>query len=281
MRVGSASKILRRSVIRPAKKDGPRTGLNVRVAAALLLLAVLLLAAACAQEAVSTSEGTSPTDVTVPATNQGTSPTDVTVPPPDSPATAIYQALGWGSVYVVYRLEIENGWAYVHAIPFTTTDGPTIDTRALLRQTAGGGWEVLEVFRNEGLLTDVGQVAEDQAIPDQLKSKYSDAPAGIFPQVRPQDRLMMDAVRTALGGPDYFFNVFVLSEDQGWAYTELRALRYQQGRIIESREERALLQERKGTWTVLQMRSSTGTLQTEFVAFLKKQYPDLPASILP
>ena len=37
----------------------------------------------------------------------------------------------------------------------------------------------------------------------------------------------------------------------------------------------------KGSWITLQMKSSTGTSQREFVAFLKTQYPDVPAGVLP
>ena len=255
-----------------------------RVSLALFLHVASIPAAACARGTVPSTGGTSVTDITLPqpaSTNGGTSPTDVTIPPRDSPATPIYRALGWQNVYVLYWLQIENGWAYVHGIPFTTTEGPTIDTRALLRQAAGGAWDVLEVFRSDGLLTDVGQVAEDQEIPDRLKSKYPDAPPGIFPEVRPQDRLIMDAVRTALGGPGYLFNVFLLKEDQGWVYTELRALRYQAGRIVDSQEERALLRDVNGAWSVLQIKSSGGISQSDFVALLEKHYPDIPASVLP
>ncbi len=255
-----------------------------RISLALFLLVASTPAAGCARGTVPSTGGTSVTDITLPrpaSTNGGTSPTDITIPPPNSPAIPIYRALGWQNVYVLYWLQIENGWAYVHGIPFTTTEGPTIDTRALLRQAAGGAWDVLEVFRSDGLLTDVGQVAEDQEIPDQLKSEYPDAPPGIFPEVRPQDRLIMDAVRTALGNPGYLFNVFLLKEDQGWVYTELRALRYQAGRIVDSQEERALLRDVNGTWSVLQIKSSAGISQSGFVALLEKQYPDIPASVLP
>lgn len=114
-----------------------------------------------------------------------------------------------------------------------------------------------------------------------FKSKHPDAPAGIFPEVRPEDKLMMDGVRTALGDPGYRFNVFLLNKDKDWAYTELRALNYAAGRISESREERALLRKVDGVWTVQQMGSMEGTSQTDFIAGLKQRYPDIPAGVLP
>ena len=73
----------------------------------------------------------------------------------------------------------------------------------------------------------------------------------------------------------------MLNEGQGWAYTELRALRYQAGRIAESREERALLRQVDGVWTVQQMESMEGTSQSDFIAGLKQRYPDIPAGVLP
>ncbi len=212
---------------------------------------------------------------------QGTSVTDITMPQPDSPNIPIYRALGWDNVYVLYWLQMQDGWAYIHGIPFTTTEGPTIDTRALLRQDQTGQWQVLEKSTNEGLLTDVGQVAEDQEIPDQFKKAHPDAPAGIFPEARAEDKPIMDGVRAALGNPAYRFNVLVLKEDQGWAYTELRALRYQAGRTIESLEKRALLRQIGGVWTVQQMESMEGMSQTDFIANLKQRHPEIPAGVLP
>jgi hypothetical protein len=176
---------------------------------------------------------------------------------------------------------VDVSLAYIHAIPFTSTDGPTIDTRALLRQSTAGEWQVLEKNANEGLLTDVGAVAEDEEIPAQFKSKHPDAPAAIFPEVKPGDRLIMDAVRTALGNPRYRFNVFLLTGVGDWAYTELRALAYQTGHTIESREERALLRRIDGTWQVQLAQSADAASQSEFVAALKAQFPDVPAGVLP
>jgi len=215
------------------------------------------------------------------ATSAGTNVTDITLPFPGSPAEAVYQALGWDSVYMVYWLGIEDGWAYVHAIPFTTTHGPTLDTRALLKKTALGGWQLMEVFQWEGLLSDVGNVAVDQAIPDQIRSAYPGLPPGIFPKVDPTDILIMDAVRTALGQPRRVFNVFQLTTTGGWAYTELRALRYIGGHIVESVDQRVLLQNVGGTWTVLKMASYGQMTQAEFVAALKAQYPSVPPEVLP
>jgi hypothetical protein len=229
-----------------------------------------------------TSEATQGTGTTADQGAQGTSPTDITMPPPGSPNTAIYQALGWDNVYVVYWLQIQDGWAYIHAIPFTSTEGPTIDTRALLQQDAGGAWKVVERSANEGLLTDVGSVAEDQQIPQQFRSKHPDAPAGIFPGTRPEDTLVMDAVRAALGNPAYRFNVFVLNRSGDWAYTELRALSYQAGRIVETKELRALLQKTGGAWKVQQMGNGVdATTQQDFVNALRARFPDLPAGLLP
>ena len=255
-------------------------------------LAALCFTLGCGTAPMPPLTGSSSTEVTLsppatgsPATGgpgtQGTSVTDITMPQPDSPNIPIYRALGWDNVYVLYWLQMQDGWAYVHGIPFTSTDGPTIDTRALLRQDQTGEWQVLEKSTNEGLLTDVGQAAVDQQIPDQFKKSHPDAPAAIFPEVRPQDKLIMDGVRAALGNLGERFNVFLLSEDQGWAYTELRALRYQAGRIAESREERALLRQVDGVWTVQQMESMEGTSQSDFIAGLKQRYPDIPAGVLP
>jgi hypothetical protein len=213
--------------------------------------------------------------------NQGTSVTDITMPQPDSPNIPIYRALGWDNVYVLYWLQMQNGWAYIHGIPFTSTEGPTIDTRALLRQDQTGQWQVVEKSTTEGLLTDVGQVAEDQQIPDQFKKSHPDAPAAIFPEVRAEDKLIMDGVRAALGDPDYRFNVFLLNEDRGWAYTELRAMRYQAGRMSEALEKRALLRQIDGVWAVQQMDNIEQTAQSDFVAGLKQRYPDIPVGILP
>ena len=210
-----------------------------------------------------------------------TSVTDVTVPPPDSPAAAIYEALGWNSVYVVYWLKIDSGWAYVHAIPFTTEHGPTIDTRAMLRQNAGGGWDVVQTYKNDGLLTDVGQAAEDEAIPAQLKRDHPDAPPTIFPPVRADDRAILDAVRNALGRSEYRFNVFMLNESNGWAFVEVRALRYQAGTTVETREKAALLRFTNGSWTVMRMVDLTVAQTTGFSASLQKRYPEAPADILP
>jgi len=275
------------------QRDSPA----VKIAAATLLLAVGIAVAACGTATTSGVPGTggpatgsiettlSPPATGAPATGgpgtQGTSVTDITMPQPDSPNIPIYRALGWDNVYVLYWLQMQDGWAYIHGIPFTSTDGPTIDTRALLRQDESGQWQVLEKSTNEGLLTDVGQAAEDQQIPDQFKKSHPDAPAAIFPEVRPQDEKIMDGVRAALGNPGYLFNVFLLNDDQGWAYTELRALRYQAGRIAESREERALLRQVDGVWTVQQMESMEGTSQSDFIAGLKQRYPDIPVGVLP
>jgi hypothetical protein len=211
----------------------------------------------------------------------GTNVTDITMPPPDSPNVPVYQALGWDHVYVLYWLQIEDGWAYVHGIPFTTTEGPTLDTRALLRQDAAGTWQVVEKAVSEGLLTDVGVVAEDEQVPRQFREAHPEAPAAIFPEVRTEDRLIMDGVRTALGNPGYRFNVFLLNNLDGWAYTELRALSYVAGRASDSREERALLKNVDGVWTVQQMESMGSTASSDFTGRLKQQYPDLPAGLLP
>ena len=221
------------------------------------------------------------TSVSTDPGSQGTSVTDITMPQPGSPNIPIYSALGWDNVYVVYWVHIQDGWAYIHAIPFTSTDGPTIDTRALLRQNTAGGWQVLEKNANEGLLTDVGTVSEDQEIPAQFKSKHPDAPAAIFPEVQPGDRPIMDAVRTALGNPQYRFNVFLLNEAGDWAYTELRALAYQTGHTTESLEKRALLKKVDGTWQVQLMESADARSQSEFVAALKAQFSLVPAGVLP
>jgi hypothetical protein len=253
-----------------------------------MVLYTCLAATACGVSPVSTTAtlgpgGSSSTLSSLAANpaSQGTSATDITMPQPGSPNIPIYQALGWDNVYVVYWLQIQDGWAYIHAIPFTSTDGPTIDTRALLRQSTAGEWQVLEKSTNEGLLTDVGAVAEDQAIPAQFKNKHPDAPAAVFPEVKPEDEPVMDSVRTALGNPQYRFNVFLLNTEGSWAYTELRALAYQAGHTIESREERALLRKIAGTWQVQSMQSTGAASQSEFVAALKAQFPDIPARLLP
>jgi hypothetical protein len=258
---------------------------------ATLVACVCLAAAACGAAPVATTATLGPGDTTgtsstatgvsTAPSSQGTSVTDITMVQPGSPNQAIYQALGWNNVYVVYSVQIQDGWAYVHAIPFTSTEGPTIDTRALLRQDTSGQWQVLEKSTTEGLLTDVGAVAEDQDVPAQFKSKHPDAPAALFPEVKTGDKSIMDAVRTALGNPQYRFNVFVLNASGDWAYTELRALAYQAGRISESRDMRALLKQTGGTWQVQQMEGMDARQQSEFVAALKAQYPDIPAGVLP
>lgn len=234
-----------------------------------MLLLCCLTATAC---------GASPVPTTA---SQGTSVTDITMPPPCSPNIPIYRALGWDNVYVVYWLQIQGGWAYVHAIPFTSTDGPTIDSRALLRENSAGEWQVPAKSTHDGLLTDVGAVAEDQEIPQQFAGKHPDAPPAIFPEVKPGDRLIMDSLRTALGNPAYRFNVFVLNAQDAWAYTEARGLTYQAGRISESRDVRALLRSVDGTWQVERTEDMKGTSQTEFVAGLKARFPDIPAGVLP
>jgi hypothetical protein len=246
------------------------------------LLCVMLPAAACNSGSSSTT-GTSGAAVTTPPTvaTQGTSPTDVTIPPPDSPATPIYQALGMDNVYVRYWLQIESGWAYVHLLPFTSTSGPTLDTRALFRQDADGAWQVLAKNENKGLLTDVGAVAEDQAVPDDFKSRFPDAPPALFPEVRPADKLIMDAVRTALTRPDYRFNVFTLNQDQGWAFAEFRGLAYDaEGYTTETIEERALLRETNGAWTVLIIEAAATGSRDEFFAKVKSQFAEAPATIV-
>jgi hypothetical protein len=232
-----------------------------------------------------TSQGTSSGETTTLASpvtaSPGTNVTDITMPPPDSPNVPIYTALGWYNVYVLYWLKMQDGWAYVHGIPFTTTEGPTLDTRALLRQDAGGTWQVVEKSVSEGLLTDVGAVAEDEQVPRQFREAHPEAPAAIFPEVQTEDRLIMDGVRTALGNPGYRFNVFLLNNIDGWAYTELRALSYVAGRTSDSREERALLKNVDGVWTVQQMESMGDAASSDFTGRLKQQYPDLPAGLLP
>ena len=257
---------------------------------AVLVTCACLAAAACGAAPVATTASLGPgttgsssitTGVSTAPSSQGTSVTDITMVQPGSPNLALYQALGWDNVYVVYSVQIQDGWAYVHAIPFTSTDGPTIDTRALLRQDTAGHWQVLEKTTTEGLLTDVGAVAEDQDVPAQFRSKRPDAPAAIFPEVRAGDKPIMDAVRTALGNPQYRFNVFVLNAAGDWAYTELRALTYQVGRISESRDTRALLKRIGGAWQVQQTEGMNARQQSEFAAALKAQYPDIPAGVLP
>lgn len=238
------------------------------------LLACCVAVTACGASPV-------PTTATQASGSQGTSVTDITMPQPGSPSIPIYRALGWDNVYVVYSLQIQDGWAYIHAIPFTSTEGPTIDTRALLRQSAAGDWQVLEKSTTQGLLTDVGAVAEDQEIPQQFAGKHPDAPAAIFPQVKPGDRLIMDSIRAALGNPAYRFNVFALNAQDGWAYTEVRGLTYQAGRISESRDVRALLRSVDGAWQVERTEDMKGTSQTDFVAGLKTSFPDIPAGVLP
>jgi hypothetical protein len=256
--------------------------------AGLLGLTLLLAACGAGSEAPGLTTGstssTGSTDATAtPSTssNQGTSVTDVTMPPPDSPNIPVYQALGWDRVYVLYWLQRQDGWAYVHGIPFSTTEGPTIDMRALLRQDASGEWQVVEKSTNKGLLTDVGQVAVDEEIPARFSKVFPEAPAAIFPEVIPEERLIMNGVRAALGDPGYRFNVFLLNHDQGWAYTELRALRYLEGYTTESREERALLRNVDGTWTVQAIQTMSGTSQSDFAAALRQRFPDLPAGIVP
>lgn len=255
---------------------------KVVVLVGALLVGVVLLAGACTSDASSTT-GTTGAAVTTPPTvaNQGTSPTDVTILPPDSPATPIYQALRMDNIYVKYWLQIESGWAYVHLIPFTSTNGPTLDTRALLRQDADGAWQVLATNENKGLLNDVGAVAEDQTVPDDFKNRFPDAPSALFPEVRPADRAIMDAVRTALARPDYRFNVFTLNQDQGWAFAEFRGLAYDaEGHTIETIEERALLRQTNGAWTVLTMEAAATGSRDEFIAKVKSQFTEAPASIL-
>jgi hypothetical protein len=252
------------------------------VLAGVLLVSVMVLAAACGSGSSSTT-GTSGAAVTTPPTvaNPGTSPTDVTIPPPDSPATPIYQALGLDSIYVRYWLQIESGWAYTHLIPFTSSNGPTLDTRALLRQDADGIWQVLATNESRGLLTDVGAVAEDQAVPDDFKSRFPDAPSSLFPEVRPADKAVMDAVRTALARPDYRFNVFTLNQDQGWAFAEFRGLAYDgEGHTIETIEERALLRETNGAWTVLTIEAMATGSRDAFFAKAKSQFTEAPATVL-
>jgi hypothetical protein len=243
---------------------------SVRRLPLTLCLAALCFALGCGTAVVPPTTGSRVTSVT-----------DITMPQPGSPNIPIYQALGWDKVYVLYWLRMQDGWAYVHGIPFTSTDGPTIDTRALLRQDGAGKWQVLEKSTNEGLLTDVGQVAEDQQIPDQFKKAHPDAPAGIFPPLQPEDKAIMDAMRAALGNPDSRFNVFLLNKDKDWAYTELRALKYAAGRISESGEKRALLRQVGGIWTVLKMEDMAKTSQGDFAAGIRQRYPDIPAGVLP
>jgi hypothetical protein len=278
--------------------------LPLTVCLAAVCFAAACLASGCGATPLPGTTGGAPTETSVPpatsnpppatgtssappatgsqdSSSQGTSVTDITMPQPGSPNVPIYQALGWDNVYVLYWLQIQDGWAYIHGIPFTSTDGPTVDTRALLRQDQAGVWQVLEKSTNEGLLTDVGQVAEDQAIPERFKAAHPDAPAAIFPEVKPEDVARMDGVRTALGNPAYRFNVFLLNKGGGWAYTELRALAYEAGRITQSREDRALLRQVDGVWTVQEMESMAGTQQSDFVAGLKERYPDIPAGVLP
>ena len=245
-----------------------------------IMFAVIAALVACACLAAAAC-GPAPVPTTAATSSQGTSVTDITMVQPGSPNLAIYQALGWNNVYVVYWVHIQDGWAYVHAIPFTSTDGPTIDTRALLHQDTAGQWQVLERSTTEGLLTDVGAVAEDQEVPALFKSKHPDVPAAVFPLVNADDKPIMDAVRTALGNPQYRFNVFVLNAVGDWAYTGLRALAYQAGRITESRDMRALLKRTGGTWQVQQMEGIDVRGQSEFSAALKGRYPDIPAGILP
>ena len=259
-----------------------RHGVKVTVLT-ILLASACVAAAACGTAPATATTGTTDAATTTGVTtgSQGTSVTDITMPQPGSPGIPIYAALGWDNVYVVYHLQIQDGWAYIHAIPFTSTDGPTIDTRALLRQGSGGEWQVVEKSANEGLLTDVGAVAEDEEIPLQFKSKHPDAPAIIFPEVKPEDRLIMDAARTGLGNQGYRFNVFLLNTAGGWAYTELRALAYQAGHTTESLEKRALLRTIGGTWQVQLMESTDARSQSELVAALKTQFPDVPAGVLP
>jgi hypothetical protein len=244
-------------------------------AIAIAMWLCLLLASGCG-----TAAGPAATTSAITA-SQGTSVTDITMPQPGSPNIPIYRALGWDNVYVVYWLQIRDGWAYIHAIPFTSTDGPTIDTRALLRQSAVGEWRVLEKSTTEGLLTDVGAVAEDQDVPEQFKSKHPDAPAAVFPEAKPGDKLIMDAIRASLGNPQYRFNVFVLNEKDGWAYAEVRGLMYRAGRISESREARVLLRNTNGAWLVQQTEDMKGTSQGDFVAGLKARFPDIPMGVLP
>lgn len=220
--------------------------------------------------------------------DQGTSVTDITVPSPDDPRARIYEALGWeDGVYVVYRLEMQDGFAYLHGLPFTGTHGPSIDSRALLMQTADGAWRVLEKIQNEGLLTDMiaGHSTDDQVIIGELKTKYPDAPEAIFPEPASEQvlvaRPILDAIRSAMGDPGYRFSVWTLQTAGDWAYTELRALLYQEGRITDSQTGKVLLRNVAGDWTVLLARSADGTSGAEFADLVKQQYPEAPAEILP
>ena len=267
---------------RPLRPPRPRPLGAARLLAALLLI-VLVAGTACGSTSpATTGSSSSPaTSAGSPSGSQGTSVTDITVPPPNSPNVPIYQALGWDHVYVLYFLKIEDGWAYVHGIPFTSTEGPTLDTRALLRQDASGTWQVLEKSTNQGLLTDVGQAAEDQDVPAQFRRAHPDSPDGIFPVVRPGDKAVLDAVRTALGSDAYRFNTFLLNIGQDWAYSELRALTYNAGTIAESRDLRVLLRRANGSWTVQQLEDIGTSSQADFVSRLKASYPDVPAGILP
>jgi hypothetical protein len=77
------------------------------------------------------------------------------------------------------------------------------------------------------------------------------------------------------------FAVFLLNILDGWAYTELRALSYVAGRTSDSREERALLKNVDGVWTVQQMENMDKATVSDFTGRLKQQYPDLPAGLLP
>jgi hypothetical protein len=264
-----------------------RSGRTLAVAAAILATACLAAPMACgtasppAPAPTVTSSLVSPPTSTAPGGSLTTSMTDITMPQPGSPAVPIYTALDWDNVYVVYWLEMDAGWAYIHGLPFTTPQGPTLDTRALLQQDSSGEWKVLEKSVVEGLLTDVGQVAEDMAVPQQFRAAHPDAPSDIFPPARPGDILITDAIRGALGNPEYRFNVFLLNQDGTWAYCELRAFRYQGGRMSESRDLRVLMGRDGAKWVVRQMQDMKAGAQSDFAAALKAQYPDLPAGLLP
>jgi hypothetical protein len=264
-----------------------QSGRTLLVAVAVVATACLATPMACgtaSSAAPSSTVTSSPISPPTSAEQGGsltTSMTDITMPQPGSPAVPIYKALGWDNVYVVYWLQISAGWAYVHGLPFTTPQGPTLDTRALLQQDTSGEWKVLEKSVVEGLLTDVGQVAEDVAVPQQFTAAHPDAPMEIFPPARPGDILITDAVRGELGNPEYRFNVSLLNQGGTWAYCELRAFRYQGGRMSESRDLRVLMGKDGTKWVVRQMQDIQAGARSDFAAALKAQYPDLPAGLLP
>jgi len=78
-------------------------------------------------------------------------------------------------VFVVQSLKVEDGWAWVSAVPQSPDGSQHFEAESALLDNIGGRWRVLDQPCGEGDCDEQKEVAR-------IRAAYPQAPADIFPQ---------------------------------------------------------------------------------------------------